>query len=621
MSTSNFMQRLLPNCHFFGLRKSTAQHDAQSDASHDAPHDAQPDTSSAANTDAAQGTAPQGRKRRGIHYLLLVAILAAFFCSISNVALWRHVYQIISSSPNLPFLFVVTVPIAIFLLLYAIFLILFSWKYVLKPAFVLLLLSGAMATYAAWSYGVIFDSGMITNFVETNVAEATSYLSFTSVAAFVTLGVIPTLLLLKVKVYYPKFLSSQLQRVGAIGGSLALALALILPFYQQYSFVGRNNHSLSKEILPTSYVWYSYRHVKDKYFTEPLKYVRLGGDAQIASTTDKPKLLFLVIGETARAQNFSHNGYNRPTNRFTAMEPMMFYDIASCGTYTAYSLPCMFGNLKRSGFNTREGAIGEVRDGILQVLQKSGVQVTWLENDGGCKGVCKNIKTLEIDPKRESKQYCNGDTCFDEVMLSYADQLSQNVTQDTVIAFHIIGSHGPRYYERYPERFRKYTPDCNRPDVENCTLEEVVNAYDNTIAYTDYVIYQLIEILEKRFDTNDPMLIYLSDHGESLGENNMFLHAAPYAIAPEQQTRVPMQVWLPTPSANDMRVSLSCMQDLSKKKSFSHDNLFHTLMGMMQVRSAEYDAKYDLLAMCPLPAHESVNQSFPHPEENPFLEP
>ena len=555
--------------------------------------------SQAATTRPDEG-APVKRPRRGVHYLIVVAIMATFFTSVSNVALWRHVYQIISTSPNLPFLFVITVPVAIFLLMYAIFLMLFSWKYVLKPAFVLLLLTGSLATYAAWSYGTIFDSGMITNVVETNPAEAGSYISLKSVATFLFLGLMPALILLRVKVYYPKIIRSNLERIGAIVGTLALAALTIIPYYQQYSFVGRNNHSLSKEILPTSYVWYSFRHVKDKYFTEPLEYVRLGGDSVKTSTSDKPKLMFLVIGETARAQNFERNGYHRPTNRFTNMEPTITYNISSCGTYTAYSL---------------------VRDGILQVLKKGGVKVTWVENDGGCKGVCKGIDTIEIDPKKDNKRYCNGATCYDEVLLSYADKLSENVTEDSLVVFHIIGSHGPRYYERYPEKFRKYVPDCNRPDVENCSTEEVVNAYDNTIAYTDYVLYQLIEILERKMETNDTMLLYVSDHGESLGEGNLYLHAAPYAFAPEYQTRVPMQLWFPTTSANDMQVDLRCMAKLAQNAELSHDNLFHTLMGMFQVRSHEYDPSHDLLAMCPLPEEQAKVQVMPHPEENPHLEP
>lgn len=538
------------------------------------------------------------RYKNGIHYLLVVALLSLFFTTISNAALWRYLYQIVSASPDLSRWFLVTTPVGIFLLLYAIFLLLFSWKYVLKPAFVILLLTCASATYAAWSYGIIFDSGMITNIVETNVAEASSYFSVTSVLCFVLLGVVPSLILLKIKVYYPRFWHSQLLRLGAFVGALVLAVAVIAPFYQQYVFLGRNNSTLQKEILPVSYINYSYKHVYEKYFKEPLPYVSLGDDAQIASTTTKPKLMFLVIGETARAHNYAANGYERPTNQYTASQQTLFYDIASCGTYTSYSLPCMFSNLTREHYKP---SLAENRDGIIQVLTKAGIKVTWVENDSGCKGVCKGVTTISIDAAKDDPQYCNGSTCWDEVLLKYAEQLSAQASTDTLIVFHIIGSHGPRYYERYPKEFRRYVPDCNRPDVENCTREEVVNAYDNTILYTDYVISKLIALLEQRQESNAVSLLYVSDHGESLGENNVYLHAAPYALAPEEQIRVPLQLWLPQATAAGIQVNTACLQGLTARKDFSHDYLFHTLMGMMQVKSAEYRPQLDLIAQCPLP--------------------
>ncbi len=146
-----------------------------------------------------------------------------------------------------------------------------------------------------------------------------------------------------------------------------------------------------------------------------MPYVTLGADARTAATTEKPKLLFLVIGETARAQNFSQLGYARPTNQYTAQKQALTFDIASCGTYTSYSLPCMFGNLKRSGFEPKTGAIGTARDGILQLLKKAGINITWLENDDGCKGVCTNITTIEIKP--DDPKYCTKVTCWDEVLL------------------------------------------------------------------------------------------------------------------------------------------------------------------------------------------------------------
>lgn len=528
------------------------------------------------------------------HYLFVVMILVLFFTTVSNLALWRHFSQIITQSENLSLSFIILAPLTIFLLMYGIFLILFSWKFILKPAFVVLFLTCSIATYASLQYGIIFDDDMLENFLATNFSEAKSYVSLYSISAVIFLGVIPSLLLLRFKIYYPPFLKSQLQRIAAIVCVLAVSGMLVLTFYQQYSFLGRNNKNLKKEILPVSYVSAVVNYVHHRYFDKEMPYVAMGKNAHKVSTTTKPKLMFLVLGETARAQNFSALGYDRNTNFYTDKEKVIsFADVSSCGTSTAYSVPCMFSNMPREKYTAKRA---ENREGILDVLQKAGINITWLDNDSGCKGVCDRVKNIRIEPT--DKLHCDGNTCKDEIFLSYAKKLSQNVKEDTLIAFHLIGSHGPRYYERYPEKFRKFTPDCNRPDVENCSLEEVRNAYDNTIAYTDYVIYELINILEQHMDTNDTMLLYISDHGESLGENNLYLHGTPYAIAPEEQTHVPMQLWLPNKSAESLSLNKKCLKNKAASLSFSHDNLFHSIMGLMQVRSSEYRKNLDIFADC-----------------------
>ncbi len=537
------------------------------------------------------------RLRRRVHFLLAIVVLCLFFTSVSNVALWRHFAQVVAAS-DVSTAFVITVPLAIWALLTAIFTILFSWPYVLKVACSILLLSCAVATYGAWNYGIIFDRDMLNNFAQTNVAEATSYLSVSSVVSFLVIGVLPTIVLWRIKIYYPRPLRSIIERVVMVVGALAVSVALILPFFQQYVFIGRNNPTLQKEILPCSYVHAMWRYVGDKYFTAPTPYVALGQDARLASTTTKPKLMVMVVGETARMQNYSALGYHRPTNQYTDQKGMInFADVASCGTYTAYSLPCMFSDLTREQYSEKKA---ENREGVLDVLHKAGVAVTWIDNDSGCKGVCDRVHHITVDAK-SNKQYCNGQTCFDEVFLDYVEDLSKDVTQDTLLVLHFIGSHGPRYYERYPEKFRVYTPDCNSPDVENCSTEELVNAYDNTIGYTDYVISKVIDILETRQESNEVMLLYVSDHGESLGENNIYLHAAPYAFAPKEQTRVPMQLWLPEKSAQAIGIDTTCLRKYALgggASIFSHDNLFHMLLSLMQVQSSEYDANLDVFQRC-----------------------
>lgn len=397
--------------------------------------------------------------------------------------------------------------------------------------------------------------------------------------------------------------------------ALGLALAIVVPNYQLYSFIGRENHTLLKEILPVSYIVASVKYTRNTYFPKHYPYVSLGDDAQLASTSDKPKVLFFVVGETARASNFGSLGYERNTNEYTQSEQVInFSKVRSCATATAQSVPCMFSDLKRDNFKFE---IADKRDNLIDILAKANVDVVWLENDGGCKGVCKNIKTIEIDPKANSK-LCKNGTCYDEIMIEHAKELVANVSKDTVVFFHLIGSHGPKYYERYPENFKKFTPDCNRADVENCTLEEVRNAYDNTIAYTDFVLFSLIEdVLEQNFDKINPALFYISDHGESLGENGLFLHGTPYMIAPQFQTHIPMQLWLPRVTANAIGLDKSCLSDKSDELDLSHDNVFATILGFMQIKTKEYQVKDDAFNQCRIqPNNEPLKpQSLDAPQE------
>lgn len=235
----------------------------------------------------------------------------------------------------------------------------------------------------------------------------------------------------------------------------------------------------------------------------------------------------------------------------------------------------------------------------MDVLNRAGVDTIWIDNDGGCKGQCDRIKNITINPKQERKECYNGN-CYDEIMLDYAKEFAKKATTDTIIVFHLIGSHGPKYYERYPNNFKIYTLDCNRADVENCTLDEVKNAYDNTILYTDFINYELINILENNMKKFRTALLYISDHGESLGENGLFLHGTPYAIAPSYQTHVPMQLWMPKITSTALALNRTCLRKIALNRSFSHDNLYHSLLGLMEVKTSEYQAGLDIFAQCKL---------------------
>lgn len=531
------------------------------------------------------------------NYLLLVSEITLVFFLFYNKTFLSNVITMFESNPDLTLSFKILSCLSLVCLLMAIFVILFSYKYVLKPAFCLLFFVSSFASYSVDKYGIMFDTAMIQNVVETNVAEAKSYLSWSFFEYFFLLGILPSIILFKVKVSYPKsILRSFLYRISYFLALLLVGSAIVLGNYQQFSFIGRENRSIHRQFIPVAYIGSSIQYVKRKYFTKQKPYVFLGDDARLKSTTDKPKLFFLVVGETSRAKNQSALGYHRDTNKYTKTEKVFnFKNVSSCATATATSLPCMFSDLTRDTYTDSDR---DTRDNALDIIKKAGADVIWLENDGGCKGGCDRIKneTVGQDAKK-----CNGegDTCYDEVFLEYANNIANTAPDtDTLVVFHLIGSHGPKYYERYPDNFRVFTPDCNRADVENCKVEEVINSYDNTVLYTDYVIFQLIEILEEHFNERDVALLYISDHGESLGEKGLYLHGTPYALAPDEQTKIPMQLWLPRITAEDLKIDRACLDIYTKEAKLSHDNLFHTLLGLMQVITKEYDENQDALKKC-----------------------
>lgn len=531
--------------------------------------------------------------------VVFIGIVATYFLLVLNYPLIEHMVSIYqksneSASDGLSLGFLIFSLVAVGLLLYAIFLILFSWRYVLKPGLIIITLIGAMCALSTVKYGIIFDQDMIRNFIQTNSAEAFSYLSFDLVLSYTLLGIIPSIIIATAAIHYPQgLLRSMLVRLGVIVGALALAALIIFSYYHELAFVGRSNSSLKREINPTTIVYSTYKVIKLDYFTTPPEPVYLGEDAQIVSKRTGPMAMILVLGETGRAANYQYRGYKRETNEFTKGLPLFnFNKVTSCGTATARSVPCMFSNLTRETFKDE---LVVNRDNILDVLKKAGVDITWIDNQSDCKGVCKRVKVINIKP--EPSKSCLGNRCYDSILAEKAAPLLKDIQQDTLIAVHIMGSHGPRYFERYPEGFEKFTPACNRADVENCSAQDVVNTYDNTIRYTDYVISELYKALEQS-SAEHKALLYISDHGESLGENGLFLHGLPYAVAPDFQKEIPLQMYLSTAAQKDLSLDSKCLTERSKNDEFSHDNLFHTLLGIFDVATKDYDPKLDILRNC-----------------------
>ncbi|MCF5846361.1 phosphoethanolamine--lipid A transferase [Aeromonas veronii] len=523
-------------------------------------------------------------------------LLVLFFALVLNWPIFLHFYTVLSALTHVKAGFAISIPLVLIAALNAVF-IPFTFRFVLKPFFTVLILTGSIVSYAMLKYGVIFDAGMIQNIVETNSGEAGAYLNGSVALWFLLTGLLPVLVLWSLRIRYPaRWYQGLALRVGALAISLLFIGGVASLYYQDYASVGRNNKSLAKDIVPANYVHGLYKYGRDVLFATPIPYQQLGTDARVVARGSKPTLMFLVVGETARSQNYSLNGYGKATNSFTAKEQgvVSFKDVRSCGTATAVSVPCMFSNLTRRGYDDQ---LASSRDGLIDVLQHAGVSVLWKENDGGCKGVCRNVPTIEILPK-SYPALCQGESCYDEVLLEGLDQQIAGMKGNKLVAFHLMGSHGPTYFRRYPASERAFMPDCPRSDIENCSNEELVNTYDNTIRYTDKVVGLLIDKLKSLESQYDVGLVYLSDHGESLGAMGLYLHGTPYKFAPDDQTRVPLLTWFSPQLQADRQLDMGCLAAEASSQRFSHDNLFHSMLGIMDVQTRVYDNKLDLFKPC-----------------------
>ncbi len=523
----------------------------------------------------------------------LTAVLALYFMLALNISFWRFVFTHAELGGAASYVFLLSVPFLIFALLYVSFSVLLL-PYIGKPLFFLLLIISAATNYLMYQFGVFIDADMIRNTFETHPGEVKDLITPKSVTWLTLLGIVPALLLLKIKIVYRPFFKELLGRLARCG-ILLLCLLVLLPFvYKSYASFGRNNNQVRRLVNPLNYIYATVRYFQlEAQARRP--FVKLDEQAAHVPYPDEERTVFvLVLGETARAMNFSLNGYPKETNPRLAKEDIVnFPSVESAGTATAVSVPSMFSFVSRKDFNVTDAKYTE---NLLDLLQQTGYKVFWLENDNGCKGVCSRVPNKEMDLK--NKKYCDGTYCYDDILLEELRDFLQNTKDGHVfVVLHTIGSHGPTYYRRYPEAFKKFTPTCDTEEISTCTQEQIINTYDNTILYTDHIAAGVIDILKEHPHWEAGMM-YVSDHGESLGENGVYLHGLPYSIAPKEQTRVPMVIWMSDVMKKADHIDYECLKKKAKEGHFSHDYLSHSLLTLMELDSQVYDPQLDFFDSC-----------------------
>jgi lipid A ethanolaminephosphotransferase len=528
----------------------------------------------------------------------LVLVVTAWLVATANGAWWQAVGAGRDWSQPGNWLFILCCFIAVVALHFAVLAPL-AFRRIAKPLLSLLVVTSAAAAYYMRSYSVMLDPAMIQNVLRTDTHEARELLSLRMIGSVLAWSAIPIAFIWIVRLRRLPPLRSLLTRAGYVLGAFVVAILAVLAVSRDLTSFMRNQREARYLITPGNYLYGLAVNSVDRVANARATREPVGTDAhllRIASADPVPRVLVLVIGETARAANFSLLGYARDTNpELERQDVIAFSNVTSCGTSTEVSVPCMFSPFGREQYDQRRIRNSE---GLLDVLERAGYEVKWLDNQSGCKGVCKGagIEYQKLDAS-VAPDLCSGDECHDEILVRRLDQELAQVRRNTVIVLHMMGNHGPAYFRRYPAGFRRFLPDCATAELRKCSREQVVNAYDNAILYTDHVLDGVIRTLDTGSHSFASAMIYVSDHGESLGEHGLYLHGIPYAIAPEVQTHVPMLVWVSRQVTDSGDVNARCLRARAHD-AWSHDNLFHSVLGLLDVDTSAYRASHDIFAGC-----------------------
>lgn len=517
-----------------------------------------------------------------------------FLFSLFNIVVYG--YPIITKANTFYHNFFITIilySISYALLISAFSILIFKKSYKLMLSFIIL--ANSVVFHFMITYGIAFDANMLINTTETNYNEAIEFINLKFILFIIFLGILPAIFVYKrINIKFPHYWKNKI--ILSIA-PLLLIFLMTLPCHlseRTLNFV-RDNQRITSYIIPINYIEASieFCFLKIKSYINSLNLISISDDATIEeknyNKNDKKNLIVFVMGESARAKNFSLNGYERNTNKFLddyKEDIISFKNFESCGTFTALSLTCTFSHLPRKEFDYAKSFKYE---SLIDIFDKVGFDVSWRSNNGKCKGICDRVKHSLV------KSF--GDNIYDDLLLKAFDMdLNRLTEKNNLIVLHGRGSHGPLYYKRYPKEFEIYKPACNN-ELDKCSVEEIVNAYDNSIYYTSYILKEIIDRLIALNNEYNTMLIFMSDHGQSLGENGIFMHSAPFNTAPIDQKNPAFFIWLNDDFANTFNIDKQCLKN-KISNNLSQDNIFHSMLGLFKIHSKYYNKNLDIFSDC-----------------------
>jgi len=537
----------------------------------------------------------------------IVVRLALYLALFANVPLWLYLARI-GGAPSLYLRSALA--LGVLLACGTVALLAFTaWTRGMRLLWWLVVLVAALAQYFMLAYGVVIDPGMATNVLQTDVREAGDLLGLHMLATVLALLLLPTWWLLRVRIPPMPVLRQAGRNLLMLVLALAVAAGTVAAMSRELAPLMRNHRQLRYLMNPLASLYSGAAAALRPALARSRPLERTAAGAALGASYAagaRPLLLVLVVGETARADHFGINGYSRPTTPelMRRQEPgqvLSWRQVSSCGTSTAASLPCMFSPLGKQAFEARDHDY----ENLLDVAHAAGLAVLWLDNQSGCKGVCDRVphaSAIDGLSPEQRQALCDGGECRDAALLQGLDARlaalpPERRARGVLLVLHQMGSHGPAYYKRSAPDAKPFIPECRTEVLAECSHGELVNAYDNSIAATDAFLGQTLDWLQERQAQYDAGLLYLSDHGESLGEYGLFLHGMPYGVAPEGQKHIPMVAWLGAPLRGREHIAPGCLR-ATLDAPLSHDNLYHTVLGTLDVRSPSYVRELDAFAGC-----------------------
>ena len=503
----------------------------------------------------------------------------------ANLAFFRNVLQSFSGQPW-AYAHALSLAVVELCVLFSV-LSLVCFHRTVKPVLVFMFILSATTAYFMDTYNVVIDRDMIANALATNVAESSDLLTPTLLLYLLLLGALPSAVLFSLRIRPETIAAALRSRAVLVGSALLVSVALLFLSSGFYASFIREHKVLRYYTNPAAPIHAVYRYGATRLADKKGALQQIGGDAKMAPADIERELVIMVVGETARADRFSLNGYARDTNPQLAKEDIVsFRHMSACGTSTAISVPCMFAIYGRNDFSNEKA---DSTENLLDVLKHAGVHMLWRDNNSNSKGVADRIPTEDYRSP-VTNPICDPE-CRDEGMLAGLQGFIDRQTRgDILIILHQMGSHGPAYFKRYPPEFRAFEPTCETSQLDSCNVAEIGNSYDNTILYTDHFLARVIALLRSNDERFETAMLYASDHGESLGESGIYLHGLPNFVAPDAQTHVPAILWF---GRNYDGADLAAMRQLSDTH-LSHDHIFHTLLGMFEIESDVYEPEKDL---------------------------